>query len=167
MSTDFIGKAFRIVSARDADDNVRCALVFRGSAHQHSLELPDTAFPWSPDWWVSPDTRWLLRVQKTGSGANCGILYTIGPGQQVTRQKMLITDLVFKMWQRERKPPCNNLFHDRMTFQHWERQGFRFTWRASHWPWCEKKHAPLNKDQKEGIELRCFYDLRTHQVSIR
>ncbi|WP_395094265.1 PEP-CTERM sorting domain-containing protein [Armatimonas sp.] len=44
MTEEFTWKTFRIVSARDADGNVRCALVFKGAAQHHSLELPGKFF---------------------------------------------------------------------------------------------------------------------------
>lgn len=166
MAEEFAGKAFRIVSRRDKDGNVQCALIFKGTTQEHALELPGQYFPYSPFWYVSPDARWVLRRQKTGSGSNGAVLFEVHDRHRVVPHQPWVNELAWKEWERRAKPTCTDYFHDHWEFHRWELSQHRFSFEigASHWPWCTK-HAGKPKAPK-GMSATCFYDLRTHRVRL-
>jgi hypothetical protein len=81
------GKTFSIVRAHDEptkDDPYRIEekVVFEKAG---LAEVPLEVTSWTGYYYLSPDDRWILRQQKTGSGANMAILYRVEDNGRVSQ----------------------------------------------------------------------------------
>jgi hypothetical protein len=60
-----------------------------------TLAADPDRYLWPADYLISPDERWILRLQKTGSGENSALLYHIDSNGQVWRLEHRLDDLAF------------------------------------------------------------------------
>ncbi len=111
--------------------------------------------PWKPLFEKSPDERWILYVQKTGSGDNIAWLYTVDDAGRVLRCE---SRLDWMAWQfsdliAEFKRP--ELYHTGIDDWTWTDRGtLRFTLRGSH-----------AKKSGTGVRLHLEYDLKTNMIT--
>lgn len=81
------GKTFSIVRAHDTPTeedpySIEEKVVF---ANDKLGEIPLVVTSWRGYYHISPDDRWILRQQKTGSGANMAILYRVEENGRVSQ----------------------------------------------------------------------------------
>lgn len=111
-------KSFTITQTRD-EDGVTSRLTFKTS--QKSFLLQPSPISWRGFYTVSPDERWILRIQKTGSGDNNAWLYEVKDGAILPEQ-----DLGEGAWEfHEKVSPFKHipLYHTGFEFVEWDSDG--------------------------------------------
>ena len=73
-------KTFKITSTYLDNGEWREEIDFKENRHRN-VDL--AAYPWPGLYSISPDDRWILRIQKTGSGENIAILYAVDSARRV------------------------------------------------------------------------------------
>ena len=75
--------------------------------------------PWPARYYVSPDERWILRVQKSGSGDNISFLYHLDEHKQLWRREEQVGALGFAYLATQPGLP-RNLYHTGIGFESWD-----------------------------------------------
>ena len=121
-------KSFKIVQHRDED--WRQVLTFQKNPAK-SITL-EASIPWPADYHISPDDRWILRIQKTGSGENVSFLYRVDPGSRIWRMEEQVGVLAFAFLARRPDLP-KDLYHTGIEFSTWDMKAglLNFTVRGS------------------------------------
>jgi hypothetical protein len=109
-------------------------------------------YPWPGDYQISPDSKWILRIQKSGSGENIGFLYQVEPSGRVS-QIVGFDDSLWAISDAHSRLKKNALYHTGITSAEWSKDSHLLTLvlRGSH---VEKSG--------DGIECRISYDVSTH-----
>ncbi len=74
---------------------------------------------WPARYYISPDARWILRVQKSGSGDNISFLYHLDDHGQLSRKEERIGELGFAYLARQSGVP-HDLYHTGIEFESWD-----------------------------------------------
>ena len=99
------GKTFSIVPlGSEWPKSAAAKVVFRDTS---LAEVPLEALDWRGLYYISPDDRWILRVQKTGSGDNEAILYSVGKDGKVSA----IKDFNETLWNSSGAGDWHNFYH--------------------------------------------------------
>lgn len=120
-----------------------------------SVRLSGTSWPGFYD--ISPDEKWLLRRQKTGSGASSAMLYRIEDNGRVS-EVLGFNDSLWKASDAVSKFRQEELYHVRIGEATWSEDSrsiaiFLFG---------------TNQPTVEGeLEVRVVYDLKSHKVSVK
>ncbi len=111
-------RVFTITQTR-GEEGVTGVLTFKSS--QRRFILHPSPISWRGFYSISPDARWVLRIQKTGSGDNNAWLYEVRDGTVSAGQ-----DLGSKAWEfHHRVAPvkCASLYHTGFELLGWESDG--------------------------------------------
>lgn len=108
---------------------------------------------WPGDFYISPDEKWVLQIQKTGSGDNNGFLYLIEPNHRVWRMTETLCPLAFEFLGRVAKFSESDLYHTGIAFDAWDTKAglLRFTLHGA-------------KISGGGIERKLAYKLKDHTI---
>lgn len=111
-------KSFAITQTRD-EEGVLSKLTFKDS--KKSFILQPSPIDWRGFYTISPDEKWILRIQKTGSGDNNAWLYEVKNGAILPEQ-----DLGVVAWNfHEKVSPFKHvpLYHTGFEFVEWDSEG--------------------------------------------
>ena len=93
-------------------------LHFKGEADRDvSLEH---VISWPGDFYVSPDERWILRIQKSGSGENISWLYFLEKNGSVWRMEKQLGQQGFDYLARQTGGLPPGLYHTGIEFESWD-----------------------------------------------
>lgn len=127
---------------------------FRDPAHP-AVQLP--GLNWPGLYSVSPDDRWLLRTQKTGSGDSQAMLYHIEENGRVS-EVLGFDALLWSVSDKNSKVKKKDLYHTCVLDFTWAKDGdsVEIVLRGSN-----------VTEAEDGIECRISYNLKTHRAVIR
>jgi len=137
------------------DGNWTTKLHFAKGAHPNVALTDD--YPWPALFYVSPDERWILQIQKSGSGENISFLYRLEPNGRLWRMEQRFGELALAFLERARGIPLADLYHTGIEFEAWnpKRGLLQFTIRGS-----------SVKRSGEGITMQMVYNLNEHRFRI-
>lgn len=133
----------------------RAEVKFKDTSHPAVILIDngEDGPPWKPDFEKSPDGRWILYVQKTGSGDNIGWLYMVEDSGRVLRVESRLDALAWQLSDSIWKFKEAELYHTGIHDWTWtDHQTLRFTLRGT-------------KESGVGIRLRLEYDLKTNKIT--
>lgn len=146
-------RSFRIVQTFGEQGWTQVLRFAAAPARNVTLE---SAIPWPADYHVSPDERWVLRIQKSGSGDNISFLYRLEPAvKRVWRLEEQVGALGFD-YLAGVSGLLRSLYHTGIEFRAWDlRRGLlRFT-----------IHASDADNSGGGFDRPLVYRLRDHTVT--
>jgi hypothetical protein len=110
--------------------------------------------PWPALFYISPDDRWILQIQKSGSGDNISFLYRVEKNGRVWRMEHGFGELAFQFLDRLPGLHRGEMYHTGIEFRAWStRDGsLRFTIRGS-----------SIEQSGKGVERELIYDLTNHR----
>ena len=112
-----------------------------------TLALNNEAATWRPIFHVSPDGKWVLCIQKTGSGSNSAWLYHVRNGL-ATKSNEPLGVAAWRYSDAHSQLQSTGLYHKQISEEEWAADGtLRFTLRGSR----------ISKPG-EGVTLRLAYD---------
>ena len=112
-----------------------------------TLTLNNEAATWWPLFYVSPDEKWILCIQKTGSGSNSARLHHVREGL-ATKLNEPLDVAAWRYSDAHSLHPSTDLYHKQISEAEWAADGtIRFTLRGS----CVSMPG-------EGVTLRLAYD---------
>ncbi len=124
-------------------------------AFHPAVTLIDEGLSWKPLFERSPDGRWILYVQKTGSGDNVAWLYTVDDAGRVWRCESRLDWMAWRFSDTISDHKLSELYHTGVDDWTWtDRQTLRFTLCGSH---AKKSGA--------GVRLHLEYDLKTNKIT--
>ncbi len=108
---------------------------------------------WPGDFYISPDEKWVLQIQKTGSGDNNGFLYLIEPNHRVWSMSETLCPLACEFLEHVTKFSKSDLYHTGIEFDAWDtKKGLlRFTLHGA-------------KISGGRIERKLAYNLKEHTI---
>jgi len=110
--------SFRVIQPWSTD-GVICRVEFEGA--KRNFILQPSKLDWVPEIYISPDSRWILRIQKTGSGDNTLFLYSVSKRKTVCEVK---PDVAERIWNAIRYLKGHNpggFYHSGFDFVSWEK----------------------------------------------
>jgi hypothetical protein len=97
---------------------------FSESLHFNDRDQPDVILEgeidWAGNYYISPDDRWILRIQKTGSGDNTSYIYFIEKNGSLWRLEQPLVDMGFEFLRRQPKGLPSGMYHDGIKFISWD-----------------------------------------------
>jgi hypothetical protein len=111
-------------------------------------------YVWPADYRISPDEKWIIRDQKTGSGENSFFLYRLGPDGDVWRRVESVDDAVFAALLTPLHHTRRDYYHVQIALVSWDLPAGRLHLKA---------YATANDREHEHINGRSvMYDLNKH-----
>jgi hypothetical protein len=113
-------------------------------------------YDWAGHYSISPDERWILRLQKIGSGSNIGILYAVEPNGRLM-EVVGFNALLWDAWDEVSPLKRSDLFHTFIRNAVWSKDG---------------KSLELNLVGTEiggmgnGVDVRMVYHPGSHKVTV-
>lgn len=112
-------EAFTIEQDYSENRGVSERIVF-STPSTDAVKLP--AYHWKGIYHLSPDGRSLLRIQKTGSGDNIAILYSVDPSGRVS-EVIGFDDLIWKTSDKHSANKRAQLYHTGVSEVNWAADG--------------------------------------------
>jgi len=143
--------SFTIVQQRDGD--------WATTIRFNRIQAPEVRFtdvyPWPALFYISPDDRWMLQVQKSGSGDNISFLFRVDSEGRFWRMEPGFMKLAWAFVERTESLHRSDLYHTGIGFRSWDLQGhmLRFTFHGSY----------VHRDA--GIHIPLVYDLQKHVIT--
>jgi hypothetical protein len=111
-------------------------------------------YPWPALFFISPDDRWILQIQKSGSGDNISFLYRVEQSGRVWRMQQDFGDLAFHFLEQLPGVDRAEMYHTGIEFRAWSMRddSLRFSIRGS-----------SVEQSGKGVEQELIYDLKNHQ----
>jgi len=110
---------FSIEQEYSEDHGAKERIIFT-SPDRDTVEL--AGYPWRGAHHISPDGKWLLRIQKTGSGDNIAILYSVEPNGRVS-EVLGFDELIWKTSDKHSAAKRAELVHSGISETHWAPDG--------------------------------------------
>lgn len=145
------------VSRKDRKDNY-----YYWSESLHFRKAPartillEQQISWRAFFEISPDERWMLRRQKTGSGENVGILYRIEANGRVSRVEETLNDLAIAYLKKKHRFNEKDYFHVGIVFTSWDLKKSALNFEF---------HASPDNNRDNPIDIHLTYHLDTHTVT--
>lgn len=114
-------------------------------------------FPWPGIYHISPDERWMIRTQKTGSGESIGILYQLEANGRVS-EVIGFNDLLWKVSDRTERLKKQELYHTKIAATHWSEDGKSLSVTLS------GGNAAKSDD---GFSSQITYDLESNKITLQ
>jgi hypothetical protein len=108
--------------------------------------------PWPGHYEISPDDKWILRIQKTGSGDNVGILYYVEKNGRVSRI-VGFNEAMWKFSDRSSKLKSKQLYHTGIEKMEWDQ--------TSSYILLTVRGSNVEKSG-DGIKTSMVYDVAKH-----
>jgi len=97
---------------------------FSETLHFNSGPDPDVILEgeisWAGDYYIAPDDRWILRIQKTGSGDNTSYIYFIEKNGSLWRMEQPLGDMGFDFLRHQLGGLPSGLYHAGIEFISWD-----------------------------------------------
>jgi hypothetical protein len=121
------------------------------------LWMGDESFPYQPTFSKSPDGRWFLLIQKTGSGDNVAWLYSVDDTGRVFSLQTSLDSIAWRFSDSISAIPFSQLYHTGISAPKWsDRHTLGFTLSGSD-----------SKKSGSGVTLELEYDLTKNTISRR
>jgi hypothetical protein len=145
-------RTFKIVQHR-GDEGVKQTIQFlKGPSRTITLEY---AISWPALYYISPDERWILRIQKSGSGDNISWLYQVEPAtQRVWRMEEQLGALGFDYLEKDPSLP-HSLYHTGIAFIAWDLKAGQLHFSI---------HGSEADQSGHGFDRPLTYSLREHAI---
>jgi hypothetical protein len=124
-------------------------IIFRDSKR---LPVILEGYMWSGNYIISPNDKWILRIQKTGSGDNIGILYQVEELGRVS-QVVGFNELMWEFSDRNSKLKSNSLYHTGIEKAEWDKTSSLINLTIS--------GSNIEKSG-DGIKTLLAYDVKKH-----
>lgn len=111
-------KTFKIVTKREKEDWTETVYF----TCQDFAPISLASYPWSGGYSISPDERWILRIQKTGSGQSIGILYAVEPTGRVS-EIIDFNSLAWRFSDSFARLKWKELYHTGIISAVWQKNG--------------------------------------------
>lgn len=109
---------FKIIQHYDEKEGWSENLRFNGEAR------PDVVLegeiPWPGVFYIAPDDRWILRIQKTGSGDNTSYVYFLEKNGSVWRMEQPLGEMGFDFLRHQPKGLPSDMYHSGIDFISWD-----------------------------------------------
>jgi hypothetical protein len=111
-------------------------------------------YAWPALFYISPDDKWVLQIQKTGSGDNTAFLFHVEPNGRVWRMEEPVYDLAYSYITQHSRANKTAMYHTGLEFGSWDlKAGFlRFSFNGTF-------------DGGGGIKRKLAYDLKQHLIT--
>jgi hypothetical protein len=109
---------FTISQVLDKENGWKSTLTF-SNPKVPPLDLEPTYVPWAAVYSISPDSQWILRIQKTGSGENTGVLYHVEQNHRVS-MIMGFNDALWRTSDTHSRIPRRQLSHTGISSHQWK-----------------------------------------------
>lgn len=116
-----------------------------------------TGWSWPGVYHISPDECWMLRIQKSGSGASVGILYRLEKNGRVS-EVLGFNDLLWKISDQTSRLKTKDLYHTGVA---------EFTWSKNSGSLEIVLHGTNFDNPSDELKTRLTYDLKTHKAAIK
>jgi len=146
--------AFTIAQHRNG--NWTTKIQYRGS-HTADLTL-DGDYPWPAIYHISEDERWMLQIQKTGSGENIAMLYRLEPNKQLWRMEQHLDDLAFTFLAHDSGVSRSDLYHTGIEFVSWDLKELTLQFTV---------HGTNVKESSKGINRELKYKLKDNVITAK
>lgn len=113
---------------------------------------------WPAEYQISPDERWILRIQKSGSGENVSYLYQVDPDGRLRRREPPIGELAFGYLKKAHGIDAADLYHTGIDFLGWDLKAGELHFSI---------HGTPTEKSGEKVNLSLSYDLRNHRIRKR
>jgi hypothetical protein len=143
--------SFSVVQHRDGN--------WSTTVHFERIHAPDITFtevyPWPALFYVSPDDRWMLQIQKSGSGDNISFLFHIDSEGRFWRMEPGLMELAWAFIEHTQSLHQSDLYHTGIDFRRWDLRAhlLHFTFHGTY----DTRH--------EALEVPLTYDLQKHVVA--
>jgi hypothetical protein len=152
----------RFIEPKDQQDNQDFG-AWEATLHFSDKSKPDATlaadpdrYLWPADYLISPDERWILRLQKTGSGENSALLYHVDSNGQVWRLEQHLDDLAFAVATARSHLSRSDYYHIGVGLVSWDvRAGLLHL----------KIGATADDRANSSINLKVVYDLHKHKMA--
>jgi hypothetical protein len=147
-------QTFKILQHR-ADEGVKQTLQFLRGRPSRVVTL-EYSISWPAFYYISPDERWILRIQKSGSGDNVSWLYQVETtNQRVWRMEEQLGVLGFAYLEKDPSLP-HNLYHTGIAFVSWDLKAGQLHFSI---------HGSDADQSGHGLDRRLTYSLRDHSIT--
>ena len=145
---------FTIFQVRDPDGNFGTRIHFAKDTHPDLVLEPEC--PWSALFYVSPDDRWILQIQKVGSGDNVSYLHHLDARGHLHTERRL-NEHAFGYLKGLLGVSEKDLFHTGAEFQSWDMRAglLKFT-----------LHGSSVQKSSEGLKQEIIYDFREDRFQV-
>ena len=135
--------------------NWTTTLHFNKGAH---ADVPFTeSYPWPAIFSVSPDEKWILQIQKSGSGDNISFLYTIDAARRLSPMDQPFGELAFAFVEHSTHVSFKDLYHTGIEFGAWDLKAGLL--RVS-------VHGSSENQSGKGVDQVVLYDLKKHRFHL-
>jgi len=137
---------------KDGDSRFWTTKLRFAKGKQECVTISDSVC-WPGNFYISPDEKWVLQIQKTGSGDNNGFLYLIEPNHRVWRMAETLCPLALEFLGRVAKFSESDLYHTGIEFDAWDTKAglLRFTLHGA-------------KVSGGGIQRKLVYKLKDNTI---
>jgi hypothetical protein len=124
--------------------------------HIHASDIQFTdVYPWPALFYIAPDDRWMLQIQKSGSGDNISFLFHVDSEGRFWRMEPGLMELAWGFIERTQSLHRSDLYHTGIDFRSWDLRAhvLHFTF-----------HGTYDRRQA-GLEVPLTYDLQKHVIA--
>ena len=117
-------------------------------------------YSWPADYHMSPDERWIIRDQKTGSGENALFLYHVEPNGQSWRLSQHLDDLVWYALLAPLRHTRDDYYHLEVVLASWDLAAGKVHLKA---------RATSNEEDENASFHGCgvTYDFKRHTIVLK
>ena len=115
-------------------------------------------YPWPGLFYISPDDRWILHIQKSGSGDNISFVFRIDSEGRFWRMEPGVGELAFAFLKQKGLADTKDLYHTGIGFDSWDLPRHRLLFSV---------HGSRIEHSGEGIEIPLVYDLQRNTFERR
>jgi hypothetical protein len=110
---------------------------------------------WPAEFYISPDEKWILRIQKSGSGDNISYLYQVDSHHKVRRMQEELSRSGFDFLEHQPGGVPGDLYHTGLDFTSWDLKAglLHFTIHGS------------GEKSGTGVDQSLTYDLAKHRIT--
>ena len=122
-----------------------------------TLAADPDRYLWPATYLISPDEKWILRLQKTGSGENCALLYRVDLNGSVWRLEQHLDDLAFVVSTAGSRFSRSDFYHVTLTLVSWDMEKGLLHLRI---------RATAEDKGNASLDRKVVYDLRKHTMIV-
>jgi hypothetical protein len=138
------------------DGNWTTTIHFARGAHPNFTLTDD--YPWPGLFYISPDDRWILHIQKSGSGDNISFLLRVDSEGRFWRMEPGVGELAFAFLKQKALADSKDLYHTGISFDAWDLPRHRLLFTV---------HGSRVEHSGEGIDIPLVYDLQRNTFQRR
>jgi len=143
-------RSFTIVQRRDSGWTTTVHF-----QHTNADVVLTDMWDWPALFYIAPDDRWILQVQKSGSGDNISFLFRVDPEGRLWRMEPAIMQLAWAFIERTESLHETALYHTGIDFRSWDLRSHlvRFTFHGT------------NTARQAHLDVPLTYDFQKHVIA--